>query len=676
MTVTIGKLAWSVLKACQSTVQEYSSAIAPNSRVVREAARLASLNVMWGVRRGIKPESVESSSGFMFSRLSHAATLDGVQQSEVEAIEKHVLDTLPEEDSLARISGLSDSEFTELLGDTHSMGCFLLPEGRQDAGYKRSMGAYYTPREVSDHIAERTMGPLLDTLIQEVSRGSERSLTRLMTLRTLDPACGPGTFLLSAAKQFTNRIERIREASAKGDLARIADEELSGYPEKIARGLYGVDLDAAALEIADLSIRYELGMDLSDSHSLRESNLRRGNSLISLKGRTDKPSLESFFDDPSSREAFEWPDEFSEILGRERNGFDFILMNPPYERLKPNMAEFMRERLLTGSRDNHHNEFEAFRTRLSEDVEYFRRSGEYNLGNTHTIDTYRLFIERALQLTREGGRIGFVVPSTLLGDLSARKLRRSLLLNNRVETVEEFNEGSRLFPGVTQAVCIVVVERGGTTLKLRGSFNLDNLNEAKKKAGLTIDIQDIQETMGDSLVIPRVPSEGWSILAKLHRNPSLGQLSWLMNRRGELDLTMHKEYVHKDSGDAQLIRGSHIARYSIVETPVARREYVNVAAFSKKLGSSGRIAHLRKPRLACQQVSNRAQRWRLKFAPVPSEAVLANSCNYIVVGEDLGSDALHYLLGVLNSDLMNWRFEVSNTNNHVSNRELSSLPIV
>ncbi|UCH05278.1 MAG: Eco57I restriction-modification methylase domain-containing protein, partial [Candidatus Thorarchaeota archaeon] len=676
MTESIGKLAWSVLRACQSTGQEYSSAIAPNSRVVREAARLASLNVIWGVRHGAEPESVASSSGFRFSRLSHAATLDEVQQSEVEAIEKYVLDTLPETDGLARISGFSDSEFTELLGDTHSMGCFLLPEGKEDAGHKRSMGAYYTPRGVSDHIAERTMGLLLDALIQEVSRGSVRSLTRLMTLRTLDPACGPGTFLLSAAKQFTNRIERIREASAKGNLTRIADEKLNGYPENIARGLYGVDLDAAALEIADFSIRYELGLDLSDSHSLRDANLRRGNSLISLRGRTDKPSLESFFEDSSSRYAFEWSDEFSEILGRAGGGFDFILMNPPYERLKPNMAEFMRERLLMGSREIHDEEFEGYRKRLSEDVEYFRNSGEYKLGNTHTIDTYRLFIERALQLTREGGRIGFVVPSTLLGDLSAHKLRRSLLLNNRVETVEEFNEGSRLFPGVTQAVCIVVVERGGTTIKLRGSFNLDNLDEAEKSTGLTIDIQDIQETMGDSLVIPRVPGEGWSILEKLHRNPPLGQLSWLKNRRGELDLTMHKEYVRKGRGDAQLIRGSHITRYSIVETPETKCECVNVAAFSKKLGSSRRIAHLRKPRLACQQVSNRAQRWRLKFAPVPSEVVLANSCNYIVVREDLGSDVLPYLLGVLNSDLMNWRFEVSNTNNHVSNRELSSLPIV
>jgi Alw26I/Eco31I/Esp3I family type II restriction m6 adenine DNA methyltransferase len=608
--------------------------------------------------------------------LSHAAKLDGVNQSDVDSIERHVLDTVSESDSLSRIPGLSDADFTELLGSTHSMGCFLLPEGRQDAAYRRSMGAYYTPREISDHIAERTMAPLLDALIREITKGSATSMKRLMKLRTLDPACGPGTFLLSAARQVMNRFERIGKACTKGNLTKIAEDDRGGFAENVAEGLYGVDLDAAALEIADFSIRYELGLDVSDSHSLRNANLRSGNSLISLKGGNDKSRLESFFEDSSSREAFEWSDEFPEILGPESGGFDFILMNPPYERLKPNMAEFMRDRLLKGSRDIHRDEFEAYRARLTEDVEYFRRSGEYKLGNTHTIDTYRLFIERALQLTRDGGRIGFVVPSTLLGDLSARKLRRSLLTYNRVESVEEFNEGSRLFPGVTQGVCIVVVERGGKTAKLRGSFNLASLDEARKTEGLAIDIKDIEKTMGDSLVVPRVPSEGWSILEKLHRNPSLGRLPWLKNRRGELDLTMHRDYVHKGSKDPRLIRGSHITRYSIAVTPETKHEYVDVAAFLKKLGSSGRIGHLRKPRIACQQVSNRAQRWRLKFAPAPSKAVLANSCNYIVVEEDLGSDVLPYLLGVLNSDLMNWRFEVSNTNNHVSNRELSSLPIV
>ena len=85
-------------------------------------------------------------------------------------------------------------------------------------------------------------------------------------------------------------------------------------------------------------------------------------------------------------------------------------MNPPYERLKPNLAEFLRERLLTGEREIHLENFSKHKERLSEDVTYFRESGEYEIGNRYSIDTHRLFIERTLHLTREGSTIGFIVP--------------------------------------------------------------------------------------------------------------------------------------------------------------------------------------------------------------------------------------------------------------------------
>jgi len=81
-------------------------------------------------------------------------------------------------------------------------------------------------------------------------------------------------------------------------------------------------------------------------------------------------------------------------------------------------------------------------------------------------------------------------------------------------------------------------------------------------------------------------------------------------------------------------------------------------------------------RIACQQVSNMGQRWRLKFAQVQPGSVLANSCNYIVVNGNETSNNLDYYLGILNSELMNWRFQISNFNNHVSIRELQNLPIV
>ncbi|MHA2397245.1 MAG: Eco57I restriction-modification methylase domain-containing protein, partial [Candidatus Thorarchaeota archaeon] len=126
--------------------------------------------------------------------------------------------------------------------------------------------------------------------------------------------------------------------------------------------------------------------------------------LISLKGLNGVADHGSFFTDAASRSPFEWHDEFGYIL--DKGGFDFIVMNPPYERLKPNLAEFLRERLLTGEREIHMENFSKHKERLSEDVRYFRNSGEYQLGNRYSIDTHRLFIERTLQLTREESNIG------------------------------------------------------------------------------------------------------------------------------------------------------------------------------------------------------------------------------------------------------------------------------
>ena len=75
-------------------------------------------------------------------------------------------------------------------------------------------------------------------------------------------------------------------------------------------------------------------------------------------------------------------------------------------------------------------------------------------------------------------------------------------------------------------------------------------------------------------------------------------------------------------------------------------------------------------------VSNMGQRWRLKFAQIEPGTVLANSCNYIIVSGKETPGILDYYLGILNSELMNWRFQISNFNNHVSIRELQNLPFL
>ncbi|MFQ5833084.1 MAG: Eco57I restriction-modification methylase domain-containing protein [Candidatus Thorarchaeota archaeon] len=667
-----------MVEACQDAASASDSS-SISSATTREAVRLAALNLVLSSFMKVDVDELLVSQDTSFTRFSYSAEVEGVTRVETETVLNDVLSTLDEPKVLHDVRQLPTTEFTEVLAKIHSLSSYVLPTSGSKRIPRRALGAYYTPMHLSDFIAEKTLLPRMNELIKEISTGSERSLDRFLHLKTLDPACGPGTFLLSTARLFLSQRAALQDACKSGRVAcgGIVRADLTEYMDLVARGLNGVDLDEAALEIAHVSLSLTLSANGGQiKNQSLSTGLKRGDSLLSLKGMKGNLDHTSHFQEPENRLSFEWPEQFDRILGIEGPGFDFVLMNPPYERLKPNFAEFLRERLLKGDRKIHSDRFLDHKAKLAEYVNYFRKSGEYQLTNVHTIDTYRLFIERALQLTREGARIGYVVPSTILGDLSAQKVRRDLLLENSVEYVAEFPEGSSFFPGVTQSVCVMIIGRGGETRRIRADFNLGGIEEARTARGFTIHLRNIERVMQYSMGIPRVPRAGWKILDKLHHTPPMGSLGWIKNRRGELDLTMHKDFISSSEPGNRLVRGSHISRYRLLPSSRAGPEYVNTKSFLKALGASRRADDIRKSRIACQQVSNRSQRWRIKFAPISPNTILANSCNYIVLSDRCNSDTPLYLLGILNSDLMNWRFEVSNTNNHVSNRELSSLPIV
>lgn len=77
-------------------------------------------------------------------------------------------------------------------------------------------------------------------------------------------------------------------------------------------------------------------------------------------------------------------------------------------------------------------------------------------------------------------------------------------------------------------------------------------------------------------------------------------------------------------------------------------------------------------RLVCQQISNQTQRVRLKFIVSNENDILGNSCNYITVPVD----DIEIVSALLNSALLNWRFKITSTNNHINNYELDELPLI
>ena len=662
MQEKLGQLAWSIISDVHSQIERHNTS---EPRLLTEVSRLTALNLILNSR--LSPDTIGlKGKDFFLNSLSYEGT-------QFEVSKKHVLALVKDSSNIVstryneKIQKLSLNALVNLLGWVHSLGSYRLPVSLNHGTFQRSLGAYYTPRDVADYIVNLTMRENLEQRIRSILKNGINAFQDFMALKILDPACGAGVFLVSALNLYQTYRQIAINTAPNAEISQFEIDDLLATTQS---NLYGVDLDDGALEVAEISLK----ILNSKNPSKIGLSLKRGNSLISMYGFDGQSNHHQFFENPSSLNAFEWIREFPEVFSDSNEGFDFIFMNPPYERLKPNLAEFLRERLASGKRRIHTDAYESQKQTISEFTNYFRESKEYQFATSYSINTYQLFIERALQLTRDGGCIGCIVPSNILGDVSAQRLRANLIQQNNLRTIDDFPETSRMFPGVTQSVSILSIQKGGETDSIHAGFNLTSLDDAKERKKLRLEIDRIANTMGPSFTIPRITAAGFQLLDLLHENPSLGSLENVVIRRGELDLTNNRNAITQDDTAIPLIRGSHISRYSLIESK-HKSEFVDMNEFAKSLKASSRADHYKIERIACQQVSNMGQRWRLKFARVPIGSVLANSCNYLVVNDN-NSTILDYLLGILNSELMNWRFQITNSNNHVSIRELQSLPLV
>jgi len=185
---------------------------------------------------------------------------------------------------------------------------------------------------------------------------------------------------------------------------------------------------------------------------------------------------------------------------------------------------------------------------------------------------------------------------------------------------------------------------------------------------------DIFEMCGQSLPIPTINRIGWEILRKINNFKKIGDLPFIKNLRGELDLTAYSNCISGAPTQVRLIRGDMVKPFSIDAATSTKKSYVLYDKFIEKIQGSSKLAYIPRSRIVGQQISNLAQLRRLKFGLVKG-AVLANSCNFIVVTEKNPAFPEQWVLALLNSALLNWRFKITSTNNHINNYEIDELPL-
>ncbi|MCX6377374.1 MAG: N-6 DNA methylase [Armatimonadetes bacterium] len=281
--------------------------------------------------------------------------------------------------------------------------------------------------------------------------------------RVLDPACGSGSFLVSAARRYRKALVSAVAGRAGLDPADLLlrEDELrlevaEKYVEALTTLLYGMDIDPFSCYLAELNL-FVCGLEdihflwkrraftpierfhiyNTDSLNLPANVLDSSIPQSSLSGERELLREDrAVYSAGALSLADELVDEGHVIKAKADEysaGFYYVISNPPYITRKQHPGLDSR----------------------------YRQRPFYAEALSCDMNTYLLFLRLGLYYLADGGVICYIVPLTILGDQSASAIRH-LLTDFRVQlgSLVRFYSGNVLFPGVDQATAIVCATAG------------------------------------------------------------------------------------------------------------------------------------------------------------------------------------------------------------------------
>ncbi|MGI8556702.1 MAG: Eco57I restriction-modification methylase domain-containing protein [Solirubrobacteraceae bacterium] len=220
---------------------------------------------------------------------------------------------------------------------------------------------------------------------------------------------------------------------------------------------------------------------------------------------------------------FHWEIEFPDAFGRDRQGFDAVLGNPPWETAQQESLEFfsrhdpfyraytktdalLKQKDLFAAVPGLDDQWSSYQTGFKSFSAFVKGAGSpfdarlgrgraasdlednwatqraarprlsepdhpYRLQGSGKLYTYKLFLELAHHLAGKSGRLGMLLPSGVYTDKGATDLRRVLLAQNVWEWCYCFENRDEIFPiHRSFKFAAIVVQRGGHTTALRAAF--------------------------------------------------------------------------------------------------------------------------------------------------------------------------------------------------------------
>lgn len=511
---------------------------------------------------------------------------------------------------------------------------------------RKAGGVYYTPTYIVRYIVEQTVGPLL----------AGKSPKQIEHLAVLDPACGSGSFLLGAFEFLLDWHLAYYTANDPAAWARKKQPpiyETAPNAFGLGRGtgnwqlttaerkrilvahLYGVDIDAQAVEVTKLSLLLkvlegearELRGKQLDFHRVLPDlghNIKCGNSLIGSDFYA-QPELPAFDDEARLKlNAFDWPHEFKPIMAR--GGFDAVIGNPPYI--------FSRELISV------------------EEREYFRA---HYLAAEDKHNTFVLFMIRLLALTRNGGRSGFIVPNSWLTVESCSTLRKHYAPH--LSDIVDLNY--QVWPKVSLEPSIFTVEKGSksdafeavrvvdaTEIRAKQRSKILRTSLADSHSRLTFGNDSTSEKLLTALALSPALSRSFDVRTGLQayeqgkgtpKQTAADVANHVFDRTKKEDTTCHR-----------YLEGRDVARYGVNWSGMWM-------SWGPWLSQPRELTIFQRPRILIREIT--AKPPRRIFAAYEDGDFLSNKSVITILHPDDDTVSLKALLGIINSRVISFFYQ-------------------
>ena len=553
------------------------------------------------------------------------------------------------------------SAYEQFLGKRIVIGKGHIATIEQKPEVRKAGGVYYTPQYIVDYIVGRTVGDLV----------KGKTPKEVKELKILDPACGSGSFLLGAYqflldwhKQYY-REQKAPNRGKKEDVLRPDGELTSAVKKEILlNNLYGVDLDPNAVEVTKLSLLLkcmEGETTASVQHSLDfaherilptlDENVLWGNSLID----TDYYDAELDLGGDRKIRPFNWQRSFPQVFKVSKPDLNQELLSQArrvkqdFEEQKERASALLRKQGIsqveepqalymkaTGGFDAVIGNPPYVLLQNLETKEFFDYAvNKYNTAR-YKIDTYQLFVERAVNLLAPNGKLGFITPNTFLKNIHAEPLRRLLLERTKLDEILLFNYNVFTQASVDTCVFITAKTHASPKSKLR-VFKVDEAFEPRSIG--TMEQASFSANPRADFILD-VSSSDKRVIEKIQaQSRPLGELCSAYFGIQAWDRKKHVAEKKLNKNYQPVVDGADIEPFGL------RSQSLFVLFTSEGVKSGGNEAIHQQDRICIRQVGH------FPIATIIPGGLFAMNSLYNVYLRTPKATDLHFVLGVMNSHL-------------------------